>query len=118
MNKIFIAVPMAGLLAACGGGSSKPAAAPAAPAVHDKATVVSALGATATSDGLAYTVPLDDGTTCNVAVIMTDAAQVKLYAGAGDTVATNPAKTVGAKIVDDREATCLSDVTKKLVSVK
>jgi hypothetical protein len=115
MNKILIAVPLAGFLSACGGGSSKPAA---APAVHDKATVVSALSATATSDGLAYTVPLGDGTTCNVAVIMTDAAQVKLYAGAGDTVATNPAKTVGAKIVDDREATCLSAVTKKLATVK
>lgn len=47
--------------------------------------------------GISYTTP--EG--CNVAVILTNKAEVDLYADAGDTVAMNPSGTAGYKTSDD-----------------
>ncbi len=47
-------------------------------------------------------------------IILTDASSVSLYADADDTVATNPAGTVGVRITDSEKKTCYDAVTTRL----
>jgi len=54
---------------------------------------------------------------CSVSVLMTDKASVDLYAGAGDTVVTNPAGTAGVKTSGDEPA-CLAELERGLATLK
>jgi hypothetical protein len=53
---------------------------------------------------LTYTAP--DGSTCEVVVVLTSQSDVQSYAGDAGVV-TNPAKTAGVKVIDQRQETCL-----------
>lgn len=71
-----------------------------------------AAGLTTDTDGLAYTT----ASGCTASVVMTNAATVNLYAGAGDTVVTNPDGTAGVKTVgSDRR--CLLELQRGLASL-
>jgi hypothetical protein len=54
------------------------------------------------------------GRRCDVAVLLTSASEVDLYADAGAVVATNPDRTVGVKIVDQAAETCHRLLTEAL----
>jgi len=53
---------------------------------------------------------------CSVSVIMTSASAVDLYAGAGDTVVTNPAGDAGVKTSNDQA--CLAELERGLSTLK
>jgi hypothetical protein len=85
-------------IAGCGGGAAR---------VYDQSQVIAAAK-------LIGSGPWHTQQGCEVAVVMTNKAQVKLYKDAGDVVATNPSETAGVKIVGTNEATCLRQLTKRL----
>lgn len=104
-------------LAGCGGsGGGSSDKTPDAATVWNQSDIVKAVGLTSDGSG-AWTFPA--GTTdCPVTVIMTTASQVSTYADAGDTVATNPARTAGVKITAEQTKTCQDAATKLLAGMK
>ena len=61
-----------------------------------------------------YTYRAPDGTRCELAVILAGALSVSLYADAGDNVASNPTRTAGVKIVDEKGQKCHALLTRAL----
>jgi hypothetical protein len=74
--------------------------------------VAAAAHLTADEDGLAWTTPSG----CSVAVILVSRANVDLYAGAGDPVATNPDGTAGVKFDGTQE--CGAELASGLKSLR
>lgn len=112
--RLFLLAAIApGLLTACGGGDEGGGG----KTTYDKSEIVTALDLTESDNGLSYTFPRPGGGTCDIAVVLTSAQAVKLYADAGDTVATNPAETAGVKVVDEERASCEAELTEALKDV-
>ena len=84
------------------------------PTTWNEREIVNHMDLTPSSSGLSWTFRTDNGTTCNVAVVMTNANQVALYKNAGDTVATNEDGTAGVKITGGESRTC-SDAAENLL---
>lgn len=82
-------------------------------AVHDESEVLEHINATTDDGGITYLAEVG-GTTCQIAVVLTSNNMVEMYAGAGDTVAMNPARTAGVKITDPEQATCLDVLNEAL----
>jgi len=106
------------MVAACGGGSDdsgdgEAGGAPEAPRVYDEADLIDHLDAKGSMDSYVNF----DGTRCEVAVYLTSAGMVSLYADAGDVVATNPTRTAGVKVVSDNQATCHELFTEALADL-
>ena len=111
------------LLAGCGGDEESETAEPAetttseevpeVSTVHNASDIAAHIGVelTDTEDATWTTA---DGAECDLPIFLTTAQEVDLYAGAGDTVATNPAGTAGVKIVGGEQATCLDELTEAL----
>lgn len=105
------------LVTGCGGSeasgdeASKPAARekPAAPTRFDASEIANYLHLKNDT----YTAP--NGQQCDVAVVLTSADEVEMYADAGDAVAMNPSGTAGVKVVDPESATCLRLLTTALM---
>lgn len=90
-----IALLLAASLCGCGGSSdSNGYNRPSAPK-HSEEEIAAALGVHRDESGIAWE---DNAQECVASVIMTTPDQVKLYADAGDPVATNPSGTVGVKV--------------------
>lgn len=83
-----------------------------APATFSEADVIAELGAQDTGGGYAE-IPLAGDQTCEF-IVLASAADVSMYADAGDNVAANPDKTAGAKITDGPEDICNSMLTELL----
>jgi hypothetical protein len=90
-------LPMVAMVG-CGGGAAR---------VYDQSQVIDAAG-------LIGSGPWHTQGGCEVAVVLTNKAQVKLYKDAGDAVATNPTETAGVKVVGTKKATCLRELEKRL----
>jgi hypothetical protein len=72
-----------------------------------------AAGLTTKDDGLTY----QTASGCNVSVVLTSAAQVEVYAGAGSTVVTNPAGDAGMKTSGD-DPKCLRELQRGLAALE
>jgi hypothetical protein len=68
-----------------------------------------AAGLTTDDDGLSY----QTASGCDVSVVLTSGQEVELYAGAGDTVVTNPDGSAGVKTSGD-EPDCLAELQRGL----
>jgi len=79
------------------------------PATFSEADVIAELGAQDSGGGYAE-IPLAGDETCEF-IVLASAADVSMYADAGDNVAANPDKTAGAKITDGPEDVCNSMIT-------
>lgn len=121
MKKIAGAVVMLAALTACGGDGEDAAPKPKPkPQQAEQAQVHNAPAYTEAE--VAEGLGLDElnyvnvnGTKCEAAVIMTDAASVDMYASAGDLVVTNAAGDVGVKVVGDKDGTCMIYFMDKLM---
>lgn len=125
----LMAVPVL-LIALAGCGDSDAAAGPATDEAtvgesgavdypadqHSEMEVVGHIGAVQ-RDGWYY-YPLSEGEECEIAVVLTDAGMVSLYADAGDLVASNPPRTAGVKIgsAEDPER-CHAAITEALATL-
>lgn len=109
-RRVFVLGCLILLLTACGGSDSKEPA----DTVWNESEIVDHLGLVQNRGGMSWTYRTDDGTRCNIAIVLTSASQVRLYKGAGDTVATTPGETAGVKIVDRERKTCLESITDAL----
>jgi hypothetical protein len=83
---------------------------------YDESYVIKYLGLTGSPGNYEYS--YEDGETCDVAVVMTSAAQVHMYDDAGDNVAADPTGTVGVKIVDPEGDTCNKVISEDLAKFK
>ena len=117
--KTTIAALAAFLLAGCGAAAptadpvAEPTVTAARPVAYDEADVVDHLGLTENPSGLSWTWSSASGS-CEVAVVLTTANAVALYADAGDIVATNSDGTAGVKITGDRKSTCRDEMDEAL----
>jgi len=78
-----------------------------------EAQVVEAAGLTTEDGGLSY----ETKSGCSVAVVMTNARTVEVYAGAGDTVVTNPDGTAGLK-TGGSDQKCLAELQRGMATLK
>ncbi|HUR86331.1 MAG TPA: hypothetical protein VMY78_13400 [Solirubrobacteraceae bacterium] len=105
------------LVAGCGGESessnSKPTIRNADPARWTEQQVIDAAGLSTTNNGISYAT--ESG--CRVAVILTSASAVEVYAGAGDTVVTNPDGTAGVK-TSGADRQCLAELERGLAALR
>lgn len=105
------------LLAACGGASEsdndKPTIRNASPSPWTEAQVMRAAGLTTDDNGITY----QTASGCTASVVLTSRNAVDLYAGAGDTVVTNPDGTAGVKTSAD-EPQCLAEFERGLAKLK
>ena len=86
---------------------------PTEPARFDESEVADHLGLLRDPEmGVVYEDP--SGTDCFIAVVLTDANMVSLYADAGDNVAANPDRTAGVKIVTPEAQFCNDALTQAL----
>ena len=118
MKTASLLIAAAVLLAGCGSDAMPDANSTPGPTIRNaspwtEAQVMQAAGLTTDDDGLSYST----ASGCSVSVVMTDAATVELYAGAGDTVVTNPAGTAGVKTSGD-EPECLAELERGLAALK
>lgn len=107
-------------LSGCGGDDTQGAGGSGgdSSSVHNESAIIKHIGAVDDGSGTdSYTVNID-GAECGIAVVLTSASAVSLYADAGDTVAANPDKTAGVKIIADEEATCLNGLNAALSDFK
>jgi len=79
----------------------------------DAADVAERYGLVDEGDG--WYIATVEGTECEV-LLLTGAAEVATYVGAGDVVATNADSTVGLKITGDSKRTCFDGLTELLVT--
>lgn len=114
MKRYVAALVVVVMIALSGCGSSdvkensSPSTAPTAAVQVDESQVVEYLGLKN------YRFKTDDGTTCEVSVVMTNANMVNMYAEAGDNVATNKDGTVGVKISSSEAVTCQVALAERL----
>lgn len=109
-HEVIGAVVLGLVVAAC-------SPAPTEQAVWDESAIVAHVGLQQDSEGIAWTYEAD-GLSCNVAIVLTSESQVAMYADAGDTVAANPQRTAGVKIVDSEAATCLAALSAALADLQ
>lgn len=74
--------------------------------------IIKAADLTPNDGGLSYRSPACD----QIAVILTSAAQVNTYAGAGNTVVTNPDGNAGVKVIG-ADAACLAELERGLAKL-
>lgn len=121
MRKTACAVLLAAAVAGCGGGdkAATSTAAPRAAAsvrVWDESQVLRLAGIEAVDNEISYRLRAHPA--CTAAVVMVTAGQVQTYAGAGDTVATNPDGSAGVKVTAAERATCLRLFTEALRAMR
>ena len=113
-------------VAGCSEGEPEPEADVATPPADSAAAfpedrwteqeIVNAVGLR--EDGGWYYYDAADGLECEIAVVMTSANMVAMYADAGDLVATNPDQTAGVKIgATDDDRACHSALTTAFASL-
>lgn len=116
MHRLLTLTIALAMLAGCGDKASQGAGPVSANADGDarytEAQVAEMAGLRSDDDGLSWTGPRD----CQVSVIMTTRAALKLYADAGDAVVSNPAGDVGVKFSPDPG--CREALLKALEAVK
>jgi hypothetical protein len=97
MTRRFLATPIivALCLVGCSDGESGTDGAILNPPAYTQQEIADAALLTSQDGGISYVSPGG----CQVAVILDSPEAVQLYVDAGDTVVTNPAGTVGLKIV-------------------
>lgn len=119
---LLLSAITATLLAGCGGSeSAEPKSAAQdtnAPTIRnaprwDEQQVISAAGLVTDDGGINYHTNACD----QIAVVLTSKNAVDLYAGAGDTVVTNPDGTAGVKVIS-ADKTCLSELQRNLAQLK
>lgn len=86
---------------------------PPASSSWTEADVMNAAGLTTEDGGITY----QTKSGCSVAVVLNTAAEVNLYASAGDTVVTNPSRTAGLKVVGASPA-CIAELRGALAKLK
>lgn len=103
------------LFAGCGSSDDTSTAKPTIrnPAPWTEAQVMQAAGLTTDNDGLSY----KTSSGCTASVVLTSKQAVDVYAGAGDTVVTNPAGTAGVKTSGD-EPDCLTEFQRGLAGLE
>lgn len=107
-------------LAGCGSddSGSDPASPAAKPTIRNpdpwtEQQVMDAAGLTTEDNGITY----ETASGCGVSVVLTSAAAVETYAGAGDTVVTNPRGDAGVK-TSGADARCLAELQRGLAVLK
>jgi hypothetical protein len=86
--------------------------------IWNKSDVIKALGLEQTPRRTALHFMAERNVQCDVSAVMTTASAVKMYESAGDTIAANPSKTAGVKIVAKERKTCLEAAQKLLETLE
>lgn len=121
-NPIHLTVLVATILLIGGcGGNDTPASQSAKPTIRNaepeehwtEQQVMDAAGLTTEDGGITY----QTASGCSASVVLTNKSAVEVYAGAGDTVVTNPAGTAGVK-TSANEPGCLAEFERGLAALK
>lgn len=104
-------VGLAALLVGCGGSGDSSSTVFNAEAELSEASIAQQAGFTPHSSGIGY-----EYEGCDVAVVLTDKQEIELYAGAGDTVVTDPTGSFGVKTEDS--PVCVNALTIALKKVE
>src|SRR4051812_7882482 len=74
---------------------------------HDQQSILNVIGAESRDGGRTWSVASDHNSGCMISGVLTDAAAVKAALDARESVAVNPAKTIGLIVIDKHKSACV-----------